>query len=102
MLLKPVTSKLSWFHGVNSSSDSEGEVGIKVIDWIWLMKHEPNGREERESAREGTREPVNETAREGTREPVNETAREGTREPVNKEEQCQQQAKAKSSRSNSV
>ena len=28
MLLKPVTSKLSWFHGVNSSSDSEGEVGI--------------------------------------------------------------------------
>ena len=41
----------------------------------------PNGREERE------------TAREGTREPVNKTAREGTREPVNKEEQCQQQVK---------
>ena len=33
------------------------------------MKHVPNGREERE------------------------TAREGTREPLNKEEQCQQQAK---------
>ena len=45
------------------------------------MKHVPNGREERE------------TAREGTREPVNKTAREGTREPVNKEEQSQQQAK---------
>ena len=44
------------------------------------MKHEPNGREEREIAREGTREPVNKTAR------------EGTREPVNKEEQSQQQA----------
>ena len=44
------------------------------------MKHEPNGREGRE------------TAREGTREPVNKTAREGTREPVNKEEQSQQQA----------
>ena len=29
--LKPVTSKLSWFHGVNSSSDSEGEVGIEII-----------------------------------------------------------------------
>ena len=57
------------------------------------MKHEPNGREERETAREGTREPVNKTAREGTREPVNNTAREGTREPVNKEEQSQQQVK---------
>ena len=31
MLLKPVTSKLSWFYGVNSSSDSEGEVGIEII-----------------------------------------------------------------------
>ena len=31
MLLKPVTSKLSWFHGVNSSSDSEGEIGIEII-----------------------------------------------------------------------
>ena len=29
VFLKPVTSKLSWFHGVNSSSDSEGEVGIE-------------------------------------------------------------------------
>ena len=27
------------------------------------MKHVPNGREERETAREGTREPVNKTAR---------------------------------------
>ena len=35
---------------------------------------------------------MKETAREGTREPVNKTAREGTREPVNKEEQSQQQA----------
>ena len=30
VLLKPVTFKLSWFHGVNSSSDSEGEVGIEL------------------------------------------------------------------------
>ena len=31
MFMKPVTSKLSWFHGLNSSSDSEGEVGIEII-----------------------------------------------------------------------
>ena len=28
---KPVTSEISWFPGLNSSGDSEGEVGIKVI-----------------------------------------------------------------------
>ena len=33
------------------------------------MKHVPNGCEERETGREGTREPVNKTAREGTPEP---------------------------------
>ena len=31
VLLKPVTSKLSWFYGLNSSNDSEGEVGIEII-----------------------------------------------------------------------
>ena len=29
--LKTVTSKLISFYGVNSSSDSEGEVGIEII-----------------------------------------------------------------------
>ena len=50
----------------------------------WLSdqrEHVPNDREERETAREGTREPVNKTARD--RDP----------EPVNKGEQCQQQVK---------
>ena len=31
VLLKPVTSKLSWFHGMDSSSDSKGEVGMEII-----------------------------------------------------------------------
>ena len=37
---KPVTSELSWFHGLNSSSDSEGEVGVEIIGET--MKH-PGG-----------------------------------------------------------
>ena len=31
VFLKRVTLKLSWFYGLNSSNDSEGEVGIEII-----------------------------------------------------------------------
>ena len=35
------------------------------------MKHEPKGREERETAREGTQEPKNQNSQGGTQEPKN-------------------------------
>ena len=36
---------------MNSSNDSEGEVGIEIIGF-GCMKHEPNGREESKTARD--------------------------------------------------
>ena len=58
MFLKSVTSELSGLHGWIDNCDSEGEVGIEIIHWMWWMKHVPNRREERETARVGTQGPV--------------------------------------------
>ena len=34
MFPNPVTPELSWFHALNSSSDSEGELVLKTLDMV--------------------------------------------------------------------
>ncbi len=82
---EPWTTKISHWSWSWSLSDD----GFEERKTEGCMKHEPNGREESETARDWDPRTHEQTARVGTQESVKKTAREGTQEPVKQEHRQQ-------------